>query len=161
MLTLREFAGETEVLIKFMENLQDYLVKIDPAQRLRRPPEYGELYVSELLEKIQDNEGMIYLAELDEKPVGMIAGIIEKPSEMDQIDHIPTKVGNILELIVDENCRGQGLGQKLMEKMEDYFRTQNCDTAWVDVFVPNQSAHHFYQKENYQDRLVGMIKKLS
>jgi len=160
MIDIVEYKDKKKILVKFMENLQDYLIKIDPEKRLRRPASYGDIYVEELLRKVLKDDGKIYLAEKEGVPVGMIAGIIEIPNEIEEIDHFPFKTGNIIELIVDENCRGEKIGLYLMKKMEEYFLSKNCDTLWVDVFTSNQSAHEFYKKYGFRDRSVGMIKTL-
>ncbi len=160
MVKIVEYSSDKESLVSLMEQLQDFLVEIDPLKRLKRPSTYGKVYVDDLLKKIQSREGMIYIAKIDEAAVGMVAGIIEKQTDVDKVDHIESKVGNIIELVVSSEHRGKKIGTALMNKIEEYFRLKRCDTAWVEVFVPNISAHNFYKKSDYQDRMIGMIKKL-
>lgn len=161
MLKIVEYSGDKESLVNLVEQLQDFLIKIDPLKRLQRSSSYGEIYVNDLLEKIHANEGVIYIAKIDEVNMGMIAGVIETQTKVDKVGHIKSKVGNIIELVVSEEYRGKHVGSALMNTIEEYFRLKRCDTAWVEVFVPNKSAHDFYKKSNYQDRMLGMIKNLS
>ena len=44
MAKIVEYKDNKQVLVQLMEELQDYLVQIDPLKRLRRLPEYGEIY---------------------------------------------------------------------------------------------------------------------
>lgn len=160
MIKIIEYNGNKEVLVNLIEELQDYLVQIDPLQRLRRLPEYGDIYINNTLKKIEQNHGIIYIAEFENIPVGIIAGIIEESSEEEKLECIPSKVGIILELIVSEKYRGKNIGSLLMKQMEEYFQIHKCNIISVDIFEPNKKTHNFYQKLGYQDRLITMIKKI-
>lgn len=161
MLNIVEHKGEGKELVGLMEELQDYLVRIDPMRLRRRLPEYGELYIRNLLAKIKKNQGKIYVAESDKVFVGMVAGIIEKYTRSDEIEYIPHKTGRVLELVVSSDKRGQKIGTQLMKKMEEYFLTNKCSMVSVKVFEPNKSAYNFYHKLGYQDRFVDLLKKIS
>jgi ribosomal protein S18 acetylase RimI-like enzyme len=143
-----------------MKELQDFIVNIDPLERLRRLPRYGKNYTRNLIKKILKQNGLIILMYDEEKIVGCIAGIIEKQSKDNLLECIPTKAGRILELFVLNSYRGLRLGKRLMQKMEDYFKKNKCDIVRVEVFVPNKDAHYFYQHLDYSDRVVDMIKRL-
>lgn len=153
-----EYKNNKQVLVKFIEELQDFLIQIDPLKRLRRLPEYGEIYIDNLLKKVKQHQGIIYIAEYENIPVGMIAGIIEDFTKNDEIECIPSKPARILELIVSEKYRGQNIGSLLMQSIEGYFKKQGCDIVRVEVFEPNKKTHNFYQKLNYQDRAIDMVK---
>lgn len=147
-------------VLKFMEDLQDYLVKIDPQKRLLRLPGYGEAYTDDLLRRISTEGGIILIAELEGTPVGMIAGVLEKTTIIDQLDSVPEKAARILELIVTEGHRGQHIGEELMKALETHFKSQGCDLIRVEVFEPNHPAHHFYNKLGYTDRMIRLVKKI-
>jgi len=143
-----------------METLKDYIAAMDPLHRNRRLPEYGELYTKALLKKVKDGSGIIYLAKQEEEVLGGIAGNIEEQSEYERAGTVRSRSGRILVLVVLEKYRGQGIGLKLMKKLEDYFRLNGCDIVRVEVFVPNASAHEFYSRLQYSDRVHDMIKQL-
>lgn len=147
-----------EDLEKCMEKLQDFLVDIDPLKRLRRLPAYGKNYTKNLIKKIFKQEGLIILAYDKEKIVGCIAGVIEKQSKENLLECIPTRSGRILELFVLNSYRGLRLGKQLMQRIEDYFKKNKCDIVRVEVFVPNKNTHNFYQKLDYSDRVIDMVK---
>ncbi|MGP8080004.1 MAG: GNAT family N-acetyltransferase [Dehalococcoidales bacterium] len=147
-------------LTGLMETLQDFLIDIDPLHRLRRLPSYGKVYTKSLLNKVRKAGGIIYLATEGQDIVGCIAGAIEIQREEEVVAEYPSVTGRILELVVKEKYRGQNIGLKLMEKMENYFRINGCDIVRVECFVPNAGAHAFYTKSRYQDRMIDMIKRL-
>ena len=146
--------------VKLMERFGDYLVSVDQMERTRRMPGYGEWFTKKMLEDVDKNNGLIYVVENEGRIVGFIAGVILKQSKEELFECIPTKAGRIIELFIDEQTRGQGVGTRLMEKMEECFRQNGCDVSRVKVFEPNVKAHNFYRKLGYQDRTIDMMKKL-
>jgi ribosomal protein S18 acetylase RimI-like enzyme len=147
-------------LIRLIEMLQDYLTTIDPLHRLRRLPEFGRLYTEALLKKINDQSGVIYLATKGREAIGSIAGVIEEQDEVKSAGTIPSKSGRILELIIREDCRGEGIGKMLMQKLEHYFRSRDCDIVRVEVFAPNTNAYSFYTGLGYYNRTTDMVKTI-
>lgn len=143
-----------------MVQLQDFLVKMDPLKRLRRGPKYSPQYANNILEKVAKYDGVIFLVYDDKKIVGCIVGIIEKQSEKNLLECVPTRAGRIVELFVSSKYRSLGIGKKLMTKMEVYMRKKKCDAIRVEVFEPNKAAHNFYRKFDFQDRVIDMIKLL-
>ncbi|HIH14655.1 MAG TPA: GNAT family N-acetyltransferase [Nanoarchaeota archaeon] len=150
--------GYFEDLVSCMENLQDFLIEIDPLQRLRRLPSYGIHYTNDLIDRVSQGEGLIILAYDQEKIVGCIAGAIEKQPEENLLECRITKPARILELFVLESYRGFHVGKNLVEKMERYFQENGCDIIRVEVFVPNKNAYTFYQKFDYSERVVELVK---
>jgi len=144
-----------------IEELQDYLVQIDPMKRLRRLPGYGENYINDLLKKIKKRGGAIFIAEVENIPLGFVAGVLNVQSKDELLGCVPTKSGRVLELIVSEKQRGKNVGKTLMSKIEEYFQQQGCDIIQVEVFEPNILAHNFYKKLGYYGRVTDMIKKIS
>jgi len=141
-----------------MERLQDFIVGIDSLKRLHKPPTFGKKYTTNLVKDVTKQNGLIILAYDGKKIIGCIAGFIEKQTKRDLIECIPTTVGRIPELFVSEQYRGNDIGKKLMQRMEAYFKKNNCDVIRINVFAYNKNAQKFYQKLDYSDRVVNMIK---
>lgn len=150
--------GDFLIIQKLMEDLQDYLVNIDPRKRTIRKEGYGESYTRRFFQRVKENEGVIYLLEEDHKIIGLIGGLIAKQTPEDLLECVPTKNGRVIELIVEKKYRGQNYGILLMNKMEEYFIEKNCTAFQVEVFEPNKNAHNFYKKCGYVDRMIDMIK---
>lgn len=147
-------------VIKHFENFQDYLIAMDPDKRLRRMPGYGKNVLNSELEDIKEKGGIFYVAVEDEKVFGFVVGMFIKLSKQDLQGTYPAIMGRIEELYVDPNFREQGIGTKLMDKIEEYFKQKGCQYIWVEVFKPNIRTHELYQRLGYEDRDIEMIKKL-
>ena len=148
------------VLVRMMEEFQDYLITLDPLKRLRRMPNYGNVYTRNSLKTVQKGKGVYILAEESCAILGFIAGIVEEQSKSDLLETVPSKVGRILELYVDPSSRSHGVGTKLLDAMEKYFRARKCTVVCLEVFAPNTGAQLFYQKNGFVPRNIDMIKVL-
>jgi ribosomal protein S18 acetylase RimI-like enzyme len=158
---IREYQGsDRTAFVRLMEQLMDYIVSIDDLKRTRRMPEFGESYTQRTLQKVAENNGIIYVAELGAELVGVVVGIIPEQTKEDQLEHVPTKFGEVLELVVKDGYRGRGVGTMLMKKLEEYFRENNCNISGVGVLFPNKNAHRLYSKLGYEDRSIYMTKGL-
>lgn len=145
---------------KLLEQLLDYIASIDDLKRIRRMPGFGASYTRRTLRKVDRKDGIIYVAELDAELVGVVVGIVPEQTKEDQLEHVPSKGGEVLELVVKAGYRGRGVGTMLMNKMEEYFKEKNCNASGVGVFFPNKDAHRLYSKLGYEDRGIYMTKDL-
>ena len=112
------------------------------------------------LKLVKENSGKCYLAIENDKAIGLIMGIVKKFDESDYLDYKCPKEGIITELIVTNKVRSKGIGQSLMSKMEDYFKSIGCEYILVDVFAYNKNAISFYDKNEYHSRMITKIKKI-
>lgn len=149
-----------EDLATFMRTLQEYLASIDPEKSLKTSPGGNIIYAHNLLEKIKD-AWAIFLAKEEGKIVGVIAWIIREQTEIEKVWDREKKIGDIVELVVSEESRWSWVWSALMEEIEKYFREHGCNWLTVECFVPNTSAHAFYEKHGYSDRSVYMTKSLN
>ena len=140
--------------------LEEYIVSIDKDHLDQVHPEYREKMAALDLEEVNKNNGKCYLAIENNKAVGLIMGIVSTYDENDYLDYKCPKTGEITELIISKNIRNNGIGQRLMEKMENYFRSINCEYVSVDVFAYNEQAINFYKKQGYHTRMLIDMKKL-
>ena len=140
--------------------LEEYIVSIDKDNLDIVHKEYYEKMALVDLENIKNNNGKCYLAIEDNKILGLIMGIIPAYSKYDYLDYKCPKRGIITELIVTSKIRNQGIGEKLIKKMEEYFKNNNCEYVLVDVFSYNTNAINFYSKHGYHERMRTNIKKL-
>ena len=158
---IREYQeSDRTAFVKLMEHLMDYIASIDDLKRIRRMPEFGESHTKRTLQKVAENNGMIYVAELDSELVGVVVGTILEQSKEDQLEHVPSKFGEVLEIVVEAGYRGKGVGTMLMNKLEEYFKKSNCNMSGVGVLAPNKNAHRLYDKLGYEDRSFYMTKDL-
>ena len=140
--------------------LEEYILTIDKDNLDQLHPEYRDKMAILDLKEVEDNNGKCYLAIENEKAVGVIMGIVGTYDQYDYLDYKCPKRGVITELIVSKNIRSKGLGQQLMSKMEDYFKSIGCEYVIIDVFAYNDLAINFYNKQGYHTRMLVDIKKL-
>lgn len=140
--------------------LEEYIVEIDKDQLDHVHPEYREKMALLDLEEVKNNNGKCFLAVENEKVLGLIMGTIIKFSEYDYLDYKCPKEGRITELIVTSKIRSNGIGQSLIDKMENYFKSVGCEYILVDVFAYNENGINFYTKQDYHSRMHTMIKEL-
>lgn len=145
---------------ELLTELEEYIVSIDKDELDQVHPEYHEKMALVDLDEINNNDGICYLAIENNKAIGLIMGTIPTYDEYDYLDYKCPKKGIITELIVTSKIRSKGVGQALMDKMEEYFKFNNCEYVLVDVFAYNENAINFYNKKGYHPRMYTDIKKL-
>jgi ribosomal protein S18 acetylase RimI-like enzyme len=152
--------ADRAAFVKLMEQLMDYIASIDDLKRIRRMPEFGESYTQRTLRKVAEQHGIIYVAEVNGQVVGAVVGTMPEQTKEDQLEHVPSKFGEVLELVVEAGYRDTGVGTMLMNKLEGFFKENDCNISGVGVLVPNQDAHRLYCKLGYEDRGIYMTKNL-
>ena len=140
--------------------LEEYILTVDKDELDQLHPEYREKMALLDLEEVKENNGKCYLAIENDKAVGLIMWTIIKYDEYDYLDYKCPKEGEITELIVSSKIRSKGIGQALMNKMEEYFKSVGCEYILVDVFAYNENGIKFYDKQGYHPRMHVGIKKI-
>jgi len=163
----RDIVNIIEYNDKYLEDVRDllveleqYILTIDKDELDQIHPEYREKMALLDLQEVKDNNGKCFLAIENDKAIGLIMGIIVNFDEYDYLDYKCPKEGEITELIVTSKIRSNGVGQKLMNKMEEYFKSVGCEYILVDVFAYNENGINFYNKQGYHPRMYVDIKKL-
>ena len=156
-----EYDSKYDEQIKdLLVELQNYLIDIDNWHTQIMLPEYREKYFKMDMEKVKNQDGKIYLELENDKVIGLIIGGVEEKDDIDKLTNDCAKTGSVIELIVKNNIRGNGIGKKLLEKLEEYFRSINCKRINIEVFGPNKKGLNFYEKNDYVVRDYIVSKKL-
>ena len=140
--------------------LEEYILSIDKDKLDQLHPEYREKMAILDLEEVNNYNGKCYLAIENDKAIGLIMGCISPYGVYDYLDYKCPIRGEITELIVTNKTRSKGIGQKLINKMEEYFKSVGCEYVIVDVFAYNEIGINFYNKKGYHSRMKTMIKKI-
>ena len=140
--------------------LEEYILTVDKDELDQLHPEYREKMALLDLEEVNENDGKCFLAIENDKAIGLIMGTIIKYDEYDYLDYKCPKEGEITELIVTSKIRSKGVGQALMNKMEEYFKSVGCEYILVDVFAYNENGIKFYDKQGYHPRMHVEVKKI-
>lgn len=152
---------------KYLEEVKDllvelekYILTIDKDNLDRLHPDYREKLALLDLEEMNEKHGKCYLAIENQKVIGLIMGYVRDYDEYDYLDYKCPKSGEVSELIISKNARGQGVGKALMQKIEKYFKSIDCKYIFIDVFAYNQNAIEFYKKQGYHTRMLINVKKI-
>jgi ribosomal protein S18 acetylase RimI-like enzyme len=140
--------------------LEEYILTIDKDELDQLHPDYRDKMAILDLNEVKENKGKCYIAVENDKAVGVIMGTVVSYDEYDYLDYKCPKKGEITELIVSKSARSNGIGQQLMQKMEEYFKSINCEYIIIDVFAYNDIAINFYKKQGYHTRMLVDIKKI-
>lgn len=152
---------------KYLEDVKDllvelekYIISVDKDTLDQLHLEYRNKMAVIDLEEVKSYNGKCYLYIENDKAIGLIMGTIPPYDKYDYLDYKCPKRGKITELIVESKIRGKGIGQQLIDKIEEYFKLENCEYVMVDVFAYNENGIKFYNKKDYHSRMETMIKKL-
>ena len=140
--------------------LEEYILTIDKDKLDQLHPDYRDKMAILDLEEVRDYNGKCFLAIEEDKAIGLIMGTIPPYDENDYLDYKCPKRGEITELVVSSKARSNGIGQQLMSKMEEHFKSVGCEYIIIDVFAYNESAIRFYDKQGYHARMYVDIKKI-
>ena len=109
---------------------------------------------SQVLSMLNSSKTPIFVAAEGEKVVGY--GFCQvKIYENDPVIADHTEV-YIDDLCVDENCRGQGIGQAIYKEIIRYAKMRKADSITLNVWCCNESAMRFYEKLGLKPQKIGM-----
>jgi GNAT superfamily N-acetyltransferase len=71
--------------------------------------------------------------------------------------------GRYLEIdnfVVGANHRGKGLGKLMVDWMENYAKSINCQMIMLDAYIINTEAHKFYEREGFTKKGFHFLKAI-
>lgn len=87
----------------------------------------------------RDREGIV-VAENDGRIVGFISSWLD----------IDAGIGHIPNISIVPECRGQGLGRKMITMAFDRFREAGLSHAKIETLIQNQIGNHLYQSMGFK-----------
>ena len=148
-------------MIALFEEFQDGFVEMDPMQRTRRMPGYGEAAVAEIERVVLEQGGLFAVAEDETGIIGFVAASVHRTTPAQELEGPSETWGRVDELFVRQRFRGRALGRELMEHAEGFLRAAGCTSVRASVFAPNVLVHAFYRGLGYADRDIDLIKLLA
>lgn len=152
-----KYLGNVKALLV---ELEEYILTIDKDELDQLHPDYRDKMAILDLEEVNNNEGKCFLAIENNEVIGLIMGYVRSYDEYDYLDYKCPRSGEVSELIVSQKTRSKGIGQKLIQKMEEYFKSIDCEYIFIDVFAYNENAINFYEKQGYHTRGLIDVKKI-
>jgi GNAT superfamily N-acetyltransferase len=98
--------------------------------------------------------GVIFIASLGDDIIGFAHGSIRLTP-----DYLGNrKVGVITHIFVEGANRNKGIGEKLVRKLEDWFKKQEVDSVELQVLSANQTGIRFWEWLGYHSELLQCRK---
>ena len=137
-------AGEKDIprLIELLQQVLDIHAKIRPDIFIAGTTKYTD---DELLQMILDDTNPIYVA-VDEKDLCMGYAFCQLREQPFSNNMVPFTSLFIDDLCVDQNLRGQHIGESLFEFVKAEAKRLGCYEVTLNVWAGNTSAEHFYEK---------------
>jgi GNAT superfamily N-acetyltransferase len=136
--------------------LQDFCKQIDPLAADGRT--IAQTYLQHLLAQCEKTDGRIFVAEHNDKVIGMLC-VFGKVSSMlaDEEDY---DYAYVSDLVILAAGRKKGLGRALLGAAEEHARTQGAQYLRIGVHAPNKVARDLYNREGFRERIVILHKDL-
>lgn len=102
---------------------------------------------------IEDEESDFILAIINNEVVGFSQIIAKEVKDISIL--IPYKYAYVLDIVVSEKMRNQGIGSKLMEESKRWAKRE-LSYLKLSVLYDNVSAQHFYEKHGFNKQAIEM-----
>ena len=141
-----------DLVLQLHETLRSLDVDLAPGDQVI------ERYFKELMVRVEQTAGAIFIAEDDGRMVGYVClwGLVRP----DDLDERPDPYSFMAELFVRPKYRSRGIGLTLVERAERH--AVDCGTYKMElkVLARNESAIQFYEALGYAPRVVVLSKRL-
>ncbi len=115
----------------------------------------GTKYTPHQLENlIQDDSRPIFVAQTEDGVKGYAFCMFKQRFDDTCVTDIRTLY--IDDICVEENCRGQRIGQQLYEYVVQFARESGCYNVTLNVWCCNPGAMQFYEKCGLVPQKIGM-----
>lgn len=104
---------------------------------------------------LHNPQNRIFVAEDDGKLIGFATFSIR------DVVRYPRPIAELDELFVVESYRKKGIGKKLMDKIEEKAREQECYRLFIESHYDHKTAHSFYERLGFTNNGYHFIKDLS
>lgn len=129
-------------LIELLQQVLDIHAKIRPDIFISGTTKYTN---DELLQMILDDRNPVYVA-VNEKDLCMGYAFCQLKEQPFSNNMVPFTSLFIDDLCVDQNLRGQHIGESLFEFVKAEAKRLGCYEVTLNVWAGNTSAEHFYEK---------------
>lgn len=157
MVSIRRFSEADrgvlrDLVLQLHETLRPFDVDLAPGDQII------ERYFNALLSEVEQTAGAVFVAEDDGRVVGHVCvwGLVTPDDPVER----PDPYSFMAELFVQPDCRGLGIGRRLVERAERYAARCGAYKMELKALAQNESAVHFYGALGYAPRVVIMSKHI-
>ncbi len=108
--------------------------------------------------KCLKDENMITL--VSEGPGGELVGFVNASCKLSPPIFLARRKGEVWDLYVTPDCRGNGLGTELMEGVFERFKGREVENVVLHVAMANPPAKRFYEKLGMRAVMYRMYRRL-
>ena len=147
---------DTDRVIHLLEQVLEIHAKIRPDIFIPGTTKYTE---QELLEIFSDENTPVYVAvDEDDSVVGYAFCVLKNKMATNNIRAMKTFY--IDDLCVDEDRRGEHIGEMLYHHVEEEAKRLGCGSITLNVWEGNDSARRFYERLGLKPRNTTMESRL-
>lgn len=142
--------------VSFINGLQAYEHRFESNRRI--DPQVGTDYFRELMTRVVDNQGRVFIAEQNGAAVGWAVFLIEQDALY--IVRAERRAGYIAELFVQESARRSGVGTALIGTCEAHARASGLTVLMIGVLSQNVHARAVYLAAGFTPYSEQLRKRL-
>jgi len=106
--------------------------------------------------RTRDENSLFLIAEDGRTPLGYVFAKIYEETQI--ADNGTGRMGLLSDLFVDETARGMGLGQKLIDKTMEWFKSRGIRRVKLHTYSWNRAAQKVYEKNGFAEYAVSYEK---
>jgi GNAT superfamily N-acetyltransferase len=116
-------------------------------------------YLAELLDRIDAQEGAIFVAEEDSAFVGFVACLVADEATIGETPD-SCRYGYVTDIFVTSSRRGTGLAQRLLSEAERHLATTGVRRLRINALARNDAAHRAYERYGFAPYEVMLEKPI-
>jgi len=148
---------DRQLVERFMAGLQAHECTLEDNRAA--PEDSTKAHVNHLLDDMARNSGCAFIAEIGGQPVGFVACSIDEDNGA-YVKPAHRWFGYINDIFVDENVRGAGVADLLVEAAEVHCRAQGVNQMRLYALANNKLARAYYEKSGWSLYEVSYRKSL-
>lgn len=144
--------------LKSIQKLNKLLVEFDSQfdETIQSDWATSEDGIQFISDRISGEDGIVLIAESENKVIGYLIGGIEEAASYRTFQLL----GELEEMVVLEEFRGQKIGEQLVQEFFGWCRSKNLKRVRVEVSAPNFKGINFYHKLGFEDFNLILEKNL-
>ena len=119
--------------------------------KLLRPAEANKTFIKSMLNRF-DTDYFVALA--DGKTVGFV--LVQQLDTPDYACNIPYKYAYLMDIKVSKLYQGNGIGAKLIERVEQWAKDRGLAYVELNVLAENKGAQKLYKRTGYKPNSIKM-----
>ena len=136
------------------------LEAIEPFKLFQITEDFEKDYYEFIKMLLKINYGMLIVAYKDDIPVGFALGYVwNRPINLVSLQR-ETIRAELYDLFVVPLYRSQGIGSKMVQIMEDYYKKIGCSHFIVGLLESNCGAYKLYKRLGFKDNVLELMKEL-